>query len=57
MSEYRFDSKVFLSPMAGITDRPLRQLTHSFGSGNIISEMVAVNAILSGYGSVGRRGA
>ncbi|MBR4105799.1 MAG: tRNA dihydrouridine synthase DusB [Alphaproteobacteria bacterium] len=45
MSEYRFDSKVFLSPMAGITDRPLRQLTHSFGSGNIISEMVAVNAI------------
>lgn len=40
-----FDSKVFLSPMAGITDKPLRRLTRSFGKGNIISEMVAVNAI------------
>lgn len=40
-----FNSKVFLSPMAGITDKPFRQLTHSFGAGNIISEMVAVNAL------------
>ncbi len=40
-----FDSQVFLAPMAGITDRPFRQLTASFGSGNIVSEMVAVNAL------------
>ncbi len=40
-----FDSKVFLAPMAGITDKPLRQLVHSFGSGNIVSEMVAINAL------------
>ena len=40
-----FDSKVFLAPMAGITDKPLRQLVHSFGKGNITSEMVAINAL------------
>ena len=40
-----FDSKVFLAPMAGITDRPLRRLVASFGPGNIVSEMVAVNAL------------
>ena len=31
--------------MAGITDRPFRALTASFGGGNIVSEMVAVNAL------------
>lgn len=38
-------SKVFLAPMAGITDEPMRRLVHSFGGGNIVSEMVAINAI------------
>ncbi len=45
MTALHFDSKVFLSPMAGITDKPLRRLTHSFGAGNITTEMVAVNAL------------
>ena len=40
-----FESKVFLAPMAGITDKPLRKLTASFGGGNIVSEMVAINAL------------
>ncbi len=40
-----FNSKVFLAPMAGITDKPLRRLTASFGGGNIVSEMVAINAL------------
>ena len=40
-----FNSKVFLAPMAGITDKPLRKLTASFGCGNIVSEMVAINAL------------
>ncbi len=40
-----FDSQVFLAPMAGITDKPLRNLVHSFGGGNIVSEMVAINAL------------
>lgn len=40
-----FDSQVFLAPMAGITDKPMRRLVHSFGGGNIVSEMVAINAL------------
>lgn len=40
-----FDSKVFLAPMAGITDYPMRRLVSSFGGGNIVSEMVAINAL------------
>lgn len=40
-----FDSQVFLAPMAGITDKPMRKLVHSFGGGNIFSEMVAINAL------------
>ena len=40
-----FNSSVFMAPMAGITDRPFRQIVSSFGSGNMISEMVAVNAL------------
>ncbi len=39
------NSKVFLAPMAGITDKPMRRLVNSFGPGNIVSEMVAINAL------------
>lgn len=39
------DSKVFLAPMAGITDKPMRRLVSSLGKGNIVSEMVAINAL------------
>ena len=39
------DSNVFLAPMAGITDKPMRKLVSSFGKGNIVSEMGAVNAL------------
>lgn len=38
-------SKVFLAPMAGITDRPMREIVHSKGEGNLYSEMVAINAV------------
>ncbi|MBQ2886670.1 MAG: tRNA dihydrouridine synthase DusB [Alphaproteobacteria bacterium] len=39
------DSKVFLAPMAGITDYPFRKLVASKGMANLYSEMVAINAI------------
>lgn len=39
------NSRVFLAPMAGITDKPMRRLVNSFGQGNIVSEMVAINAL------------
>ena len=38
-------SNVFLAPMAGITDYPLRKLVASKGTTNLYSEMVAINAI------------
>ena len=40
-----FDSTVFMAPMAGITDRPMRTILAACGAGNLISEMAAVNAI------------
>lgn len=40
-----FDSKVFMAPMAGITDAPMRKVLASCGGGNLISEMAAINAI------------
>lgn len=40
-----FASSVFLAPMAGITDKPLRRIIHNCGAGNLITEMAAVNAI------------
>ena len=45
MKILNFDSRVFLAPMAGITDRPMRRLVKSFGAGQMVSEMVAINAI------------
>ncbi|WP_282128182.1 tRNA dihydrouridine synthase DusB [Roseobacter litoralis] len=38
---------VLLAPMAGITDRPFRDLVASFGAGLVVSEMVASADILN----------
>ena len=38
-------NNVFLAPMAGITDLPMRRLVKSYGEGNVVSEMVAINGI------------
>jgi len=40
-----FDSNVFLAPMAGITDMPMRSILADCGNGNLITEMAATNAI------------
>ncbi len=40
-----FDSPVFLAPMAGVTDRPFRQILTSCGKGNMYAEMAAINAL------------
>ena len=45
IGDMNFKSRIFLAPMAGITDRPMRRLIASLGAGNIVSEMVAVNAL------------
>lgn len=40
-----FDSQVFLAPMAGVTDRPFRQILTACGKGNMYAEMAAINAL------------
>ena len=40
-----FDSPVFLAPMAGVTDRPFRQVITACGKGNMYAEMAAINAL------------
>lgn len=39
--------QVFLAPMAGITDKPMRRMAHAKSGGDValISEMVAINAL------------
>ncbi|WP_441294600.1 tRNA dihydrouridine synthase DusB [Gilvimarinus gilvus] len=43
---YQFDSKVILAPMAGVTDRPFRQLCRRMGAGLVVSEMVTSDTTL-----------
>lgn len=37
---YTIDNQTILAPMAGVTDRPFRQLCRQFGAGLVVSEMV-----------------
>ncbi len=41
IGSYHFTSTVFLAPMAGVTDRPFRQLCRQMGAGLTASEMVS----------------
>ncbi len=43
---YRLDNRLVLAPMAGVTDRPFRQLCRRLGAGMAVSEMVSSNARL-----------
>lgn len=40
---YSIDSQVILAPMAGITDRPFRQLCRRLGAGLAVSEMITAD--------------
>jgi len=40
---YRIDPPLILAPMAGVTDRPFRQLCRRLGAGLAVSEMTASN--------------
>ncbi|MCT4685641.1 MAG: tRNA dihydrouridine synthase DusB [Roseicyclus sp.] len=46
---------VLLAPMAGITDRPFRDLVASFGAGLVVSEMVASQEMVEAKASVRAR--
>lgn len=40
IGDYQIDVPVILAPMAGVTDRPFRQLCRRMGAGLVVSEMV-----------------
>src|SRR2546430_13421036 len=48
-------NNLFVAPMAGVRDRPSRQLCKKFGAGLAVSEMVASNSLLGGSEKTRRR--
>jgi len=43
---YSLPNNLFLAPMAGVTDRPFRQLCRKLGAGMAVSEMITANKTL-----------
>lgn len=43
---YTLPNRLFLAPMAGVTDRPFRQLCRRLGAGMAVSEMITANKAL-----------
>ncbi|MBI1422044.1 MAG: tRNA dihydrouridine synthase DusB [Gammaproteobacteria bacterium] len=52
---YQLPNNLILAPMAGVTDRPFRQLCRNLGAGMAVSEMVASNSLLWGSEKTQRR--
>ena len=52
---YKLKNRLILAPMAGVTDRPFRQLCRSLGAGLAVSEMVSSNSLLWGSDKTLRR--
>ncbi len=52
---YKLKNNLILAPMAGVTDRPFRQLCRSLGAGMAVSEMVSSNSLLWGSEKTRRR--
>ena len=52
---YKLKNNLILAPMAGVTDRPFRQLCRKLGAGMAVSEMVSSNSLLWGSEKTKRR--
>jgi tRNA-dihydrouridine synthase B len=52
---YTLRNNLFVAPMAGVTDRPFRQLCKRMGAGLAVSEMVTSNSLLYGSAKTKRR--
>jgi tRNA-dihydrouridine synthase B len=52
---YKLENNLLLAPMAGVTDRPFRQLCREMGAGLAVSEMVSCDASLRGARKTVRR--
>ncbi|MFO1258328.1 MAG: tRNA dihydrouridine synthase DusB [Gammaproteobacteria bacterium] len=55
IGSHQIDPPVILAPMAGVTDRPFRQLCKDQGAGLAVSEMVGANSLLHGSEKTKRR--
>lgn len=52
---YKLKNNLIVAPMAGVTDRPFRQLCKKLGAGMAVSEMVTSNSLLYGSAKTLRR--
>ena len=52
---FNLRNNLFVAPMAGVTDRPFRQLCKRLGAGLAVSEMVTSNSLLYGSAKTLRR--
>jgi len=55
IGSYQLKNNLIVAPMAGVTDRPFRQLCKAMGAGMAVSEMVASNSLLRGSTKTRRR--
>jgi tRNA-dihydrouridine synthase B len=55
IGSYQLRNNLVVAPMAGVTDRPFRQLCKTMGAGMAVSEMVASNSLLWGSEKTRRR--
>jgi tRNA-dihydrouridine synthase B len=55
IGSYQLKNNLIVAPMAGVTDRPFRQLCKSMGAGMAVSEMVSSNSLLWGSEKTKRR--
>jgi tRNA-dihydrouridine synthase B len=55
IGSYQLRNNLVVAPMAGVTDRPFRQLCKTMGAGMAVSEMVASNSLLWGSEKTLRR--
>src|SRR6266566_3630103 len=55
LGPYQLRNNLIVAPMAGVTDRPFRQLCKMMGAGMAVSEMVSSNSLLWGSEKTKRR--
>ncbi len=55
IGSYQLKNNLIVAPMAGVTDRPFRQLCKRLGAGMAVSEMVTSNSLLYGSAKTRRR--
>src|SRR5262249_27772401 len=55
IGSHQLKNNLVVAPMAGVTDRPFRQLCKSMGAGMAVSEMISSNSLLWGSEKTRRR--